>query len=312
MATHTHIPKIGDSRRSARAIDPALLQALANPAPTAGRSIVQIPPAQALQEASVLADVVSCLGEALLADPERGPSGSCFSLLAELLGDRLDIVMEGGVVMTAPFDFPALAGIADHRDAELLATLDRLSEIRDQLDVARRRGSTAYQRAVRSTCQEFLALDTKAAATTAFTSMGRRAKAMHALRMAEADPDPTFRAGLRGCTPSPSRLCMTSSRQVHYERATPRVPRLRWRGAGIRLHHPRYCRHGTDPAPAADRDSRTRLAAPSRGALGHGRYSACGASTCPATCTGTGSRPACGRPGRSKLGMTRRRRSAGS
>ena len=91
--------------------------------------------------------------------------------------------------MSGPFDFLALAGVADRRDAELLATLDRLSEIRDQLDVARRRGSTAYQRAVRLTCQEFLALDTKAAATTAFTSMGRRAKAMHALRMAEADPD---------------------------------------------------------------------------------------------------------------------------
>ena len=104
MAANIHtLSETGDSRRSERAIDPALLQALAAPAHACklssnlGRPIRQIPQAQALQEASVLADVVSYLGKALLIDPERDVSGSCFTLLAELLGDRLDIVMEGGL-----------------------------------------------------------------------------------------------------------------------------------------------------------------------------------------------------------------------
>ena len=104
MAANVHtLSESGDSRRSERAIDPALLQALAAPAHACklssnpGRLIHQISAAQALQEASVLADVVSYLGTALLADPERDVSGSCFTLLAELLGERLDVMLEGAL-----------------------------------------------------------------------------------------------------------------------------------------------------------------------------------------------------------------------
>ena len=89
--------------------------------------------------------------------------------------------------MTAPIDFGAMATATDHRDADLLATLDRLTELRDQLEIARRRGRTAHNRVLETNCHECVALEAVIAATPALTSEGRRAKAMHALR--EADPD---------------------------------------------------------------------------------------------------------------------------
>ena len=80
-----------------------------------------------------------------------------------------------------------MAAATDHRDADLLATLDRLTELRDQLEIARRRGGTAYNRVLGANCRECVALEAAVAATPALTSEGRRAKALHALR--EADPD---------------------------------------------------------------------------------------------------------------------------
>ena len=89
--------------------------------------------------------------------------------------------------MSTPFDFGAMATTTDHRDADLLATLARLTELRDQLEIARRRGTTAFNRTLGANCHECVALETVVAATPALTSEGRRAKALHALR--EADPD---------------------------------------------------------------------------------------------------------------------------
>ena len=89
--------------------------------------------------------------------------------------------------MTTPVDFGAMATVTDHRDADLLANLARLTEMRDQLEIARRRGNTAFNRVLGVNCHECAALETVIAATPALTSEGRRAKALHALR--EADPD---------------------------------------------------------------------------------------------------------------------------
>ena len=89
--------------------------------------------------------------------------------------------------MSDPVDFNAMASITDHRDADLLADLARLTELRDQLEIARRRGNTAFNRALGTNCRECVALEAAIAATPAQTSEGRRAKALHALR--EADPD---------------------------------------------------------------------------------------------------------------------------
>lgn len=89
--------------------------------------------------------------------------------------------------MTAPVDFASMAVVADQRDNVLLADLVRLTELRDRLEIARRWGKTAYNRVLGESCHECVELDARIAATPAFTSEGRRAKAMHALR--EADPD---------------------------------------------------------------------------------------------------------------------------
>jgi hypothetical protein len=89
--------------------------------------------------------------------------------------------------MSAPVDFNAMASITDHRDADLLADLARLTELRDQVETAQRRGKTAFNRVLGVNCRECVALEAKIAATPALTSEGRRAKALHALR--EADPD---------------------------------------------------------------------------------------------------------------------------
>jgi hypothetical protein len=86
-----------------------------------------------------------------------------------------------------PIDFNAMATVTDHRDAGLLDDLARLTELQDQIEIARRRGKTAYGRVLRANCHECVEVEAKVAATAAFTSEGRRAKALHALR--EADPD---------------------------------------------------------------------------------------------------------------------------
>ena len=87
--------------------------------------------------------------------------------------------------MSEPVDFNAMASITDHRDADLLADLARLTELRDQLEIAQRRGKTAFSRTLGVNCRECVALEDKIAATPAFTSEGRRAKALHALRDAD-------------------------------------------------------------------------------------------------------------------------------
>lgn len=89
--------------------------------------------------------------------------------------------------MSPASDFAAMAAVTDHRDADLLATLDRLTELRDQVDIARRRGSMSYNRVLGANCRESVALEAKVAATPALTREGRRAKALHCLR--DADPD---------------------------------------------------------------------------------------------------------------------------
>ena len=89
--------------------------------------------------------------------------------------------------MSAITDFNAMATVTDHRDADLLANLSKLTELRDQLEIAQRRGRTAFNRTLGANCKECVALEDRVAATPALTSEGRRAKALHALR--EADPD---------------------------------------------------------------------------------------------------------------------------
>ena len=89
--------------------------------------------------------------------------------------------------MNTPIDFDVMASITDHRDADLLANLSRLTDLHDQMEIARRRGKTAFNRTLGANCRECVALEAVIAATPAQTSEGRRAKALHALR--EADPD---------------------------------------------------------------------------------------------------------------------------
>ena len=88
--------------------------------------------------------------------------------------------------MNAPYDFGRMPS-ADHRDADLLADLAKLTETYDQMELARRRGTTAFNRVLRQRCYEGKALQDRIAATPAYTPEGRRAKAFHAIR--EADPD---------------------------------------------------------------------------------------------------------------------------
>ena len=78
--------------------------------------------------------------------------------------------------MTAPSTSAPWPPATDHRDADLLATLDRLTELRDQLEIARRRGRTAHNRVLETNCHECVALEAVIAATPALTSEGRRAK----------------------------------------------------------------------------------------------------------------------------------------
>ncbi len=94
--------------------------------------------------------------------------------------------------MNTAVDFRAMvanatAAVMDHRDADLLANLARLTDLRDQAEIARRRSSTAYNRVLGLTCREAVALEAMVAATPAMTSEGRRAKALHCLR--DADPN---------------------------------------------------------------------------------------------------------------------------
>ncbi len=86
-----------------------------------------------------------------------------------------------------PFDFAGMVAGTDHRDSDLLAKLARLTDIREQVDAARRRGSTAFRRVMLATCCEYNAIEREVAATPVLTPEGRRAKALHALR--DADPD---------------------------------------------------------------------------------------------------------------------------
>ena len=86
------------------------------------------------------------------------------------------------------FDFQALAPAdTDHRDADLLANLDRLGELQAQVKAAKTRGPIAHQKVCRRVIMEILALELKVAATPAHTPGGRHAKALLAIR--EADPD---------------------------------------------------------------------------------------------------------------------------
>ena len=89
--------------------------------------------------------------------------------------------------MSTPYDFGRMASVTDHRDADLLADLAKLTEIYHEFDLARRRGNTALSKILRECCNEGKTLLDSIAATPALTSEGRRAKALHALR--DADPD---------------------------------------------------------------------------------------------------------------------------
>ncbi len=92
------------------------------------------------------------------------------------------------------FDFQALVPDSDHRDADLLEHIARLTELRDQLDQAKRRGSTAYDRTLKLVCRECVDLEGRVASTPAHTPGGRHAKAVHALRDADLDqPSGGFR-----------------------------------------------------------------------------------------------------------------------
>lgn len=85
------------------------------------------------------------------------------------------------------FDFSTLVPDADFRDADLLEMLTRLAELREQAEAAKRRGRTAYAKAMKLICRESVELEGRVAATPAHTSGGRHAKAVHALRDADLD-----------------------------------------------------------------------------------------------------------------------------
>ena len=77
----------------------------------------------------------------------------------------------------------------DGRDTTLLADLHRFGALHDQPGAAKRRGPTAYMRAVKATARESLDLADRIPATPARTAAGRHAKAMVALRYSDPDPD---------------------------------------------------------------------------------------------------------------------------
>ncbi len=86
------------------------------------------------------------------------------------------------------FDFQALAAAdTDHRDADLLADIERLTELRAQVMAAKARGQAVHEKVCRLVVNEIMALEIKVAATPAHTAGGRHAKAFHAIREADRD-----------------------------------------------------------------------------------------------------------------------------
>ena len=85
--------------------------------------------------------------------------------------------------MNTAFNFGALAAdaLANHPDAELLEMLGRARIIRDELDVARRRGERAYHKALKLHCHESCELGDRIARTPARSREAMIEKARYAL-----------------------------------------------------------------------------------------------------------------------------------
>ena len=85
--------------------------------------------------------------------------------------------------MSGAVDFQALAAdaVASHPDANLLALLRRARTIREEMDVAHRRGERAYRKALGVHCREACELGDRIAAMPAQSREGMVEKARYAL-----------------------------------------------------------------------------------------------------------------------------------
>ena len=89
--------------------------------------------------------------------------------------------------MSATFDFQALIPATDHRDADLLADLARLSDLWAQLALTKRQSSTDYKSTLGLVSRECSDLENVIAATPAHMASGQHAKALDDL--CSVDPD---------------------------------------------------------------------------------------------------------------------------